>query len=61
MKQLKRLHLSNLKSTEMGKIWGGYNLPEVVVTPRPTFPPPPTPTPHINVNDAIPVLTPYIP
>lgn len=44
MKQLKRLHLSNLKSTEMGKLWGGYDLPEVVVTPRPTFPPPPEPT-----------------
>lgn len=39
MKQLKRLHLSNLRPTEMGKLWGGYNLPPVVVTPSTTNPP----------------------
>jgi len=60
MKQLKRLHLSNLKSTEMGELWGGYELPEVVVTPRPTFPPITT-TQYVAPADAIKVYTPPIP
>lgn len=52
MKQLKRLHLSNLKPTEMGKLWGGYDLPEVVVTPRPTNPP------YTSVGDNVRVTPP---
>lgn len=61
MKQLKRLHLSNLKSTEMGKLWGGYDLPAVVVTPGPKFPPPPEPTYYNAPNDAIPTPRPWRP
>jgi hypothetical protein len=48
MKQLKRLHLSNLKTTEMGKLWGGYDLPEVVVTPKPTTAAPYIPDPAVR-------------
>lgn len=59
MKQLKRLHLSNLKSTEMGKLWGGYDLPPVVVTPQPTRPPI-EPPPYNVPNDNIVVNRPTI-
>lgn len=52
MKQLKRLHLSNLKSTEMGKLWGGYDLPPVVVTPSVTS------SPYVAVTDNIRVTPP---